>query len=110
MAIGMGHGNMGALEAAKKAIDNPLLNLSIKGAKAVLFSVKGGEELTLGGVNAAGKLIAKAVKKNAPIFFGMSIDREQEDDVKLTLIATGLRDKDFMRSVGGRIRSMVPGL
>ena len=110
MAMGTGRGNMGALEAAKQAIANPLLNLSIKGAKAVLFSVKGGEELTLGGVNAAGNLIAKSVKKNAPIFFGMSIDRKQEDNVKLTLIATGLKDKDFMKCMGGRLRSLVPGL
>ena len=55
MAIGMGRGRMGALEAARQAIANPLLNMSIKGAQGVLFSVKGGEELTLGGVNAAGE-------------------------------------------------------
>jgi cell division protein FtsZ len=110
MAIGTGTGKMGALEAAGQAISNPLLNLSIKGAKAVLFSVKGGEELTLGGVNAAGRLIGKAVKKNACIFFGMSLDKSLEDNVKLTLIATGLKDKDFMGSITGRLRSLVPRL
>ena len=86
MAIGTGHGNMGALEAARQAIANPLLNLSIMGARGVLFSIKGGESLTLGGVNAAGELISKTVRKNATIFFGMSIDRSLEDEIKLTLI------------------------
>jgi cell division protein FtsZ len=91
MAIGSGHGHLGALEAAKQAIANPLLDISIKGAKGVLFSVKGGEELTLGGVNAAGELIAKSVSKDADIYFGMSIDESYEDRVSMTLIATGLK-------------------
>ncbi len=110
MAMGTGRGKMGALEAAGQAIANPLLNLSIKGARAVLFSVKGGEDLTLGGVNAAGQLIAKSVRKDAVIFFGMSIDRRQDDDVKLTLIATGLKEKGVSKSFAGRLRSIVPGL
>ncbi len=91
MAIGFGNGRMGAVEAAQQAITNPLLDLSIKGAKGVLFSVKGGHELTLGAVNAAGELIGRSVKKNASIFFGMTIDRSLDDGVKLTLIATGLK-------------------
>ena len=94
MAIGVGHGHMGALEAAGQAIANPLLNLSIKGARGVLFSVKGGQDLSLGGVNAAGALISKTVKKNANIFFGMSVDNSLDDEVKLTLIATGLKQKN----------------
>ena len=93
MAIGSGFGNMGPVEAARQAIANPLLDLSIKGAKGVLFSVKGGRQLTLGGVNAAGELISSAVRKDANIFFGMSIDESLGDEVKLTLIATGL-DQD----------------
>ena len=95
MAIGVGHGHMGALEAARQAIANPLLNLSIKGAEGVLFSVKGGDTLSLGGVNAAGELISKTVKRDASIFFGMAIDNELEDEVRLTLIATGLKQKMF---------------
>ena len=91
MAIGFGNGRMGAVDAAQQAIANPLLDLSIKGAKGVLFSVKGGRELTLGAVNAAGELIGKSVRKNASIFFGMTIDRSLDDGVKLTLIATGLK-------------------
>ena len=106
MAMGCGNGKMGALEAAGQAIANPLLNLSIKGAEGVLFSVKGGRELTLGGVNAAGQLISKSVKKNAAIYFGMSIDENMEDTVKLTMIATGLRD-NINPSLGNRVRGFL---
>jgi cell division protein FtsZ len=96
MAIGSGFGQMGPVEAARQAIANPLLDLSIKGAKGVLFSVKGGQYLTLGGVNAAGELIANSVRKDANIFFGMSIDESLGEEVKLTLIATGL-EQDISR-------------
>jgi cell division protein FtsZ len=91
MAIGTGYGNTGPVEAARQAIANPLLNLSIDKAKGVLFMFKGGSEaLTLGGVNAAGELISSTVRKDANIFFGMGLDDEMGDTVKLTLIATGL--------------------
>lgn len=102
MAIGTGHGHMGALEAARQAIANPLLDMSIKGAKGVLFSVKGGEELTLGGVNAAGELIQNSVRRDADIFFGMSIDNSLEDSIKLTLIATGLKQDDLSKAMSRR--------
>ena len=108
MAIGQGRGRMGALEAARQAIANPLLNMSIKGARGVLFSIKGGQELTLGGVNAAGELIGKTVKKNAAIYFGMSIDKSLEDGVKLTLIATGLKANGSGPFSGFRMRNRKP--
>ena len=108
MAIGEGQGRMGPLEAARQAIANPLLNMSIKGAQGVLFSVKGGQELTLGGVNAAGQLISKTVKKNASIYFGMLIDHEMDDRVKLTLTATGLKQKGSGLSLTDRVRRFIP--
>ncbi|NQW24524.1 MAG: cell division protein FtsZ [SAR202 cluster bacterium] len=92
MAIGKGFGSTGPVEAARQAIANPLLNLSIEKAKGVLFMIKGGAEgLTLGGVNAAGQLIAETVRKDANIFFGMGVDESMGDEVRLTLIATGLQ-------------------
>jgi len=108
MAIGTGRGRMGAVEAAKQAIANPLLNLSIKGARGVLFSVKGGDQLTLGAVNAAGELIGQSVRKDASIFFGMSVDNTLEDGVKLTLIATGLESVGSKPSWGSRMRGFMP--
>ena len=107
MAIGRGNGKMGALEAASQAIANPLLNLSIKGAQGVLFSVQGGRELTLGGVNAAGEMISKSVRKDASNFFGMSIREDLEDTVKLTMIATGLKDKDFGGALSGKVKGLL---
>ena len=109
MAMGQGHGHMGALEAAKQAIANPLLDISIKGAKGVLFSVKGGEELTLGGVNAAGELISQSVRKDADIYFGMSIDETLEDKVVMTLIATGLKQGNLTKAISGRKGRMFSG-
>ena len=99
MAIGKGYGNTGPVEGARQAIANPLLNLSIDNAKGVLFMVKGGSQaLTLGGVNAAGNLIADTVRKDANIFFGMGIDESMGDEVRLTLIATGLNHNSLKPS------------
>jgi cell division protein FtsZ len=109
MAIGHGRGRNGAVEAAQQAIANPLLNMSIDGARGVLFSVKGGQELTLGAVNAAGQLIARSVRKDAPIFFGMSIDNTLEDSVKLTLIATGLKEASSKEGLGSRFKKLLGG-
>ena len=108
MAIGRGRGKMGPLEAAQQAIANPLLNLTIKGAQGVLFSVKGGHGLSLGGVNAAGELISRSARKNACVFFGMSIDESLEDDVELTMIATGLKQHGTGESLGSRMRNLMP--
>ena len=110
MAIGTGNGRTGAVEAAKQAIANPLLNLSIKGARGVLFLVKGGEQLTLGAVNAAGELIGKSVRKDAAIYFGLSVDHSLDDSVKLTLIATGLETQGTKPGWGQRMRGFVPGM
>lgn len=90
MAIGTSEGPLGAQEAAEKAIKNPLLDVSINGAKGVLFTVKSGPKLSLGQVNAAGKLISGAVDPEAMIFFGMQTVAEMGDQVKVTLIATGI--------------------
>lgn len=110
MAIGVGQGRMGAVDAAKQAMANPLLNLSIKGAEGVLFSVRGGHQLTLGGVNAAGELISKSVKRDASIFFGMSVDNNLEDKVSITLIATGLKQTGPSWSMADRVRNLIPGM
>ena len=90
MAVGTGRGSMGALEAARQAMANPLLNLSITGARGILLSIKGGHDMTLRGVNAASDLIAGSVNRKAPILLGMSFDQGLKDNVNLTLIATGL--------------------
>ncbi|MDA1189617.1 MAG: cell division protein FtsZ [Chloroflexi bacterium] len=113
MAIGQAAGRTGPIEAAKQAIRNPLLNLSIKDAKGVLFSVRGGHEVTLGGCNEAGQLIRKVASSNAQIFFGMTMDYEMEGKVQLTLIATGLKEESWvgslsdLGSIGGSLKKLV---
>ncbi len=92
MAIGTGEGQHAAADAAEQAIANPLLNLSMKGAKGVLFNFAGGPDLTLGAVNDAANLIAQVADPNALIFFGMTAPNpEMEGKIKLTLIATGIK-------------------
>jgi len=90
MAIGEAPEPNGAIECAKIAVSNPLLNMSIDGAKGVLFCVNGGSRLTLGEVNAAGEFIAAKIDPRATIFFGMVNSEAMQDKVRLTLIATGI--------------------
>ena len=94
MAIGEGSGPGGALEAAKQAVSNPLLDISIDGARGILFNVSGGPSLTLGDVNDTGNFIAEKVDPNALIFFGMGNREELGDKVKITVISTGIPSKD----------------
>jgi cell division protein FtsZ len=115
MAIGEGKGKNGTVDAAMQALSNPLLNLSINGAKGVLFSVKGGHEVTLGGVNEAGKIIRKAVDSKAHIFFGMTVDHNMEGSIKLTMIATGLKEDTWLSAmtdtgaISRGVKNLVPG-
>lgn len=90
MAIGEGKGPGGVIEAARRAVSNPLLDVSIDGAKGVLFNVNGGPAMTLGEVNATGEFIASKVDHSAMIFFGMVNDKAMEDHARITIIATGI--------------------
>jgi cell division protein FtsZ len=78
------------MEAAQEAIECPLLNLSIRNARGILLSLTGGQDLTLDKVNSAGALVAGSVKDKPRMILGTTIDRALEDQVQLTLIATGL--------------------
>ena len=98
MGIGVGKGDNRATEAARDAINNPLLDVSIEGAKGVLFNITGGDDLTLSEVQAAAEIISKAVDPDANIFFGMTMDHKLEDEVRITLIATGFPNGDSTAS------------
>ncbi len=89
MGIGRGSGENRAVDAAKNAIDSPLLELSIDGAKGILFLVTGGPTLAMYEVNEAAKVITASADPNAKIIFGAVIDEQMEDDIKITVIATG---------------------
>lgn len=94
MGIGYGRGENRAVEAAKNAIACPLLELSVDGAKGVIFSVTGGENLTLAEVQAAAERVSQVVDADANIFFGMIHDPKLEDSVRITMIATGFPTND----------------
>src|SRR3989338_6004647 len=89
MGIGTGVGENRAASAARMAISSPLLEISIDGAKGVLFNITGGSDLTMTEVDEAAKLIAAAVDPDANIIFGSTIDEQMVDQVKITVIATG---------------------
>ena len=89
MAIGSAHGENRAVEAAKAAIDSPILDVSIAGAKRVLYNITGGDDLTLHEVHAAAQVIDQVVDPNANRIFGMVNDPKLDDEVRVTIIATG---------------------
>ena len=90
MAIGHGQGNSRAVDAAKDAINSPMLDVSIEGARGVLFNITGGADLTLMEVKQAADVIQRAVDPEANIIFGMVTDPKMEDEVRVIIIATGL--------------------
>jgi cell division protein FtsZ len=92
MGTGIGQGDTRAVDAAQAAISSPLLeDLSIDGARGVLINITGGEEMTLFEVNEASTLVQEAAHEDANIIFGAVIDEEMpEDEIRVTVIATGL--------------------
>ncbi|HEY3062791.1 MAG TPA: cell division protein FtsZ [Chloroflexota bacterium] len=102
MAVGEGRGEGRAIAAARSAISSPLLDVSIDGAKGVLLNVSGGPDLTLAEVTEAAETIQSAVDPDANIYFGAVIHPRQQDEVRVTVIATGLRDPGDTRAVARR--------
>ncbi|MBU0540150.1 cell division protein FtsZ [Patescibacteria group bacterium] len=89
MGIGRGNGENRAAEAAKSAIASPLLEVSIDGAKGILFTITGGSNLGMYEVSEAAKVITQSADPQAKIIFGAIIDEAMKDEVKITVIATG---------------------
>lgn len=89
LGIGTGIGENRAQIAAKTAISSPLLDVSIQGAKGILFNVTGGHDLTMSEVDEAAQFISEAADADANIIFGAVIDEEMVDQVKVVVIATG---------------------
>jgi len=92
MGTGVAKGESRAIEAAQRAISSPLLEeTSVEGAKGVLINISGGSDLTLHEVDEAAKVIAEAVDSAANIISGLVIDESMEDEMKVTVIATGFQ-------------------
>jgi cell division protein FtsZ len=93
LGIGMGAGEHRTMEAAQHALDSPLLETSIEGAQAILLSITGGRDLSLWEVNEAAKAVAEAAHPDANIIFGAMVDEKVEDQVWVTVVATGYGDR-----------------
>jgi cell division protein FtsZ len=96
MSMGRGTGQNRAADAAKQALASPLLDVSVQGAKGVLFNIAGGSTLTLFEVNSAAEVIRQAVDPQANVIFGVVLDSNMGNDVRLTLIATGFATKEAL--------------
>lgn len=104
MGIGVAEGENRATEAARKAIDSPLLETTIKGAKGVLLNITAGKSLGLHEANEAAAIVHEAVAEDANVIFGAVIDENIKDQIKVTVIATGFsednkREKKFSEKV-----------
>jgi len=93
MSIGTGSGKNRAVDAAREALASPLLDVSMEGSKGVLFNVVGGSSLTLFEVNEAAEVIQQAVDPEANIIFGVAHDPSMDNELRITLIATGFASK-----------------
>ncbi len=93
MGMGVGSGEKRAMAAIKQAISSPLLDISIEGARGVLFNIIGGPDLTMTEIDEAASIIAKTVDSDADIIFGAVIDEKLMDQIKITIIATKFDDK-----------------
>lgn len=89
MGTGRASGENRAIKAAERAINSPILETNIQGAKGILFNISGSSNLTLYEVNEAAEIISKAANPEANIIFGAVINKELNDEVKITVIAAG---------------------
>lgn len=97
MGIGYGSGENRSTEAARWAIDSPLLELSIAWARGLLFNITGGTDLSMFEVDEAAKIITESVDSDANIIFGATINEEYNGELKITVVATGF-DEDTNKS------------
>jgi cell division protein FtsZ len=98
MGIGKASGENRAVEAAKQAIASPLLELSIDGAKGILFTVTGSSDLAMYEVAEAAKIITGSADDDARVIFGANIDETLQDEVRITVVATGFDNRDHRRA------------
>ncbi len=98
LGIGMGVGENRATEAAVQAVSSPLLETSMEGARSILLSITGGTNLSLWEVNEAAKSVSEAAHPDANIIFGAMVDEKLDDQVWVTVVATGYGDEGRRKS------------
>ncbi|MBU1137055.1 cell division protein FtsZ [Patescibacteria group bacterium] len=109
MGIGRASGDDRAIEAAKAAINSPLLEISIDGAKGVLFNVSGGSDMTMNEINDAAKIITESIDSEAKVIFGAVIDEKlKKGEIKITVVATGFDEEVMRKSPETKIQDISP--
>ena len=109
MGIGRASGDDRAVEAAKAAINSPLLEISIDGAKGVLFNVSGGSDLAMTEINEAAKVITESIDPEAKVIFGAVMDENlKKGEIKVTVIATGFNESLLRKTTETRIQDISP--
>lgn len=104
MGIGTASGDKRAVVAAKQAVSSPLLEISIDGARGILFNISAGKTLTMSEVNDAANIISAAADPDANIIFGATIREDLGEDIKISVIATGFdENRRRMQSFVGRV-------
>lgn len=99
MGVGLASGENRAVEAAQRAINSPLLEVSIAGAKGVLFAIAGGDDLGMLEVQDAAKIVTESIDPNARVIFGTIKDEKlKKNEIKVTVIATGFPDDQILPS------------
>jgi len=100
MGIGRANGENRAVQAAQQAVESPLLEVSIDGARGILFNVIGGPDMTMHEIHAAAETITSAADNDANIIFGATINPELEDEIIITVVATGFDAAYFANRSG----------
>lgn len=110
LGIGTGVGENRAQMAARAAISSPLLELSIQGAKGVLFNIAGGNDMTMSEVEEAARLVSETADADANIIFGATINPKLSDQMRITVVATGFdqMSASFGRMITQQPKSKVP--
>lgn len=98
MGIGYGTGENRAIEAARQAIDSPLLEMSINGAKNILYNITGGSDLSMFEVDEASRIITEAADPDANVIFGATIDEDLTGEIKITVVAAGFDEEAVERN------------
>jgi len=104
LGIGMGSGERRAIDAAEQAVASPLLETSMDGARSILLSITGGNDLSLWEVNEAAKAVSDAAHPDANIIFGAMVDEKLDDQVWVTVVATGYAGERSTRQARREVR------
>ncbi|MBI4610555.1 MAG: cell division protein FtsZ [Candidatus Rokubacteria bacterium] len=110
MGVGVGKGEHRALDAAQKAVASPLLDeTSIEGARGILINFTGGSDLSIHEVEEAARIVQEAAHEEANIIFGAVIDERIQEEVRITVIATGFSERKEVTTAGGKVVDLAKG-